>query len=69
MKKNNEKNFKDFEEVFNKQMEENKKSPFEHTRENALQLSLHYCYGYFESRNSNEFKTINLILNALKNGS
>jgi len=69
MKKDDLKNFKDFEKVFNKQMEINLNSVFTYTRENALKLSLHYCYGYFESSNSNEFKTINLILKALKNGS
>ena len=69
MKKDDAKNFKNFEKVFNEQMEYNKNSVFTYDRENALKLSLHYCYGYFESRNSNEFKTINLILKALKNGS
>jgi len=59
------KTIKDFKKVFDKELQENLNSPYEHTRENATKLALAYCFGYFQSDNTNIFKIIEIILKAL----
>jgi len=61
------KTIKDFDKIFNEELEKNVFSEFEYTRKNAIKLTLHYCYGYFESNNSQITKVLKVLINSYKN--
>ena len=67
--KETKKTIKDFDKIFNEELQKNLNSEYEHTRKNAIKLTLHYCYGYFETNNSQITKVLKVLINSYKNNS
>ena len=55
------KTIKDFKKVYNQKLKENLNSPYQHVRDNALNQTICYCKGYFESDNNNIYKILDII--------